>query len=154
MSLPKYFKLHALNNTGAQIQFNADAGNNTLTVTGIGFKFTSAGALSFGSQQTLFADPSADLNDGAATEGGEIDNSSNLYLGYHCLASLETDNNSAGTVDIFVEYSTGGSAGGTYPSDSNDFDVDKDLIWVGQIVAAATSDEHRAANFTLGATPH
>ena len=87
------------------------------------------------------------------SNGNEVDNSSNLFLGYHCLASFEGDNNSAGTIDIFVEYSTDGSAAGTYPSDSNDFDIEKDLTWVGQIVTAASADEHRSTNFVLGATP-
>jgi hypothetical protein len=147
MSLSKYFKLHIVNNTGATINFGTGAANNTFVIMGMPWKLTS-GALVYGTEATIFADPSSDLTNGSSTEGSEIDNSSNLNLGYFCRADLQTDNASAGTVDIYVEYAT---ATGVYPSDEADFDAEEDLIWVAQVVSGGTAAEHRGCNFTLGA---
>lgn len=149
MSLPEFFKLVIVNNTGAQIDFSTDGANNTFVVTGQGYKFDSNGALEYGSEVTIFADPAADLADGAAAEGAEFDNSSDKFIGMLLRASLETDNNSAGRIDIFWEWSTDGSAGGSYPSDEDDFDPELDLDLIKSLIVAATADQHRGTNLRL-----
>jgi len=152
--LPNYFKLHIVNNTGAQIDFSTDGANNNCVITGVPWKFNSSGALEYGSEQTLFADPTADLANGGSVEAAtEMNNTSNLYLGYFCRCTTDSDNASSGTIDIYWEHSTDGAAG-TYPSDETDFVADEDLTWVGQVVqpgGSAGSPDARGTAFTLGA---
>ncbi len=149
MSLPEFFKLIIVNNTGAQIDFSTDGGNNTFVITGQGYKFDSNGALEYGAEVTIFADPGADLPNGSSAEGAEFDNSSDKFIGMLLRASLQTDNNSEGRIDIFWEWSTDGSAGGSYPSDEDDFDPEEDLDLIRSVLVAATVDEHRGTNFRL-----
>jgi len=154
--LPNYFKIHIVNNTGAQIDFSTDGANNNFVITGIGWKFDSNGALTYGSEQTLFADPTADLANATSVEAAtEMDNTSNLYLGYFCRATTDSDNANTGSIDIYWEYSTDGAAG-TYVSDEGGFTADEDLIWIAQVIntgGSAGSPNARGVNFTLGASP-
>ena len=146
--LPKHFKFHIVNNTGVTIEFNTDDANNTFTIKAEGWKLTSAGALEFhGSEDTWFADPTADLADGSSAEAASaVDNSSDLFLGAHCIASLVTDAATNGSLDIFVEYATDG--GTTYPSDAADFDAEEDLILVASIKCGTTTED-RTVNFEV-----
>jgi len=152
MSLPSFFKLHIVNNTGASIQFSTDGANNNMVITGLPWKYTS-GAIEYGSEVTLFADPSSDLADNASTEGAEYDNSSNKWLGMFCRATFDSDNTSAGAVDIMWEWSTDGSASGTYVSDETDFDAEQDLRWLSQVTSAGSANEARGVTFEIGAVP-
>lgn len=145
--LGHFYKFHIVNNTGVTIEFNTDSANNTFTIMGRGWKFDSNGALVYSSELTLFADPTADLTDGSSAESATAtDNSSNLYLGVECIATLLTDAATSGTLDIYYEHSTDG--GTVYPSDSADFDPEVDLIHVGSITVGTTTED-RALNFSI-----
>lgn len=145
--LPRNYKFHIVNNSGVTIEFSTDDANNTFTIKGRGWKYTSAGALSYGSEQTCFADPTSDLADGSSLEAAsEVDNSTDLFLGMHFIASLVTDAATSGTLDIYYEYSTDG--GTTYPSDAPDFDTEADLIYVASIPLGTTTED-RTVNFEL-----
>ena len=146
--LPNFYKFHIVNNTGATIQFSTDGANNTFTITAVPWKFDSNGALEYGSELTLFADPTADLTDGSSLEAAaEIDNTTNKYLGLLCRASLLTDATTSGVVDIFWEWSTDGSSG-TYPSDEGDFNAEEDLEWLANIVSDDPAED-RGVNFRI-----
>ena len=148
MPLPNFYKFHIVNNTGVTIEFSTDGANNTFVITAVPWKFNSSGALEYGSELTLFADPTADLTDGSSLEAAaELDNTSNLFLGLYCRASLLTDAVTVGVLDIFWEWSTDGSAG-TYPSDEADFLAEEDLEWLANIISASTAED-RGANFTI-----
>lgn len=149
MPLPNFYKFHIVNNTGVTIEFSTDGANNTFTITAVPWKFNSSGALVYGAELTLFADPTADLTNGSSLEAAaEIDNTSNLYLGLFCRASLLTDAVTAGVVDIFWEWSTDGATG-TYPSDEADFNAEEDLTWLANIVTDSPAED-RGANFEIG----
>jgi len=66
--IPNFYKLHIVNNTGAQIDFGTDGPNNSFVITAVGWNFNSSGVLVYGSQQTIFADPTVDLADLASVE--------------------------------------------------------------------------------------
>jgi hypothetical protein len=144
--LPQYFKLHVVNNTGVTIEFSTDGVNNTFTIDGLGWKIVN-GALVYDTEQEVFADPSSDLADGSSLEASAaVNNSSDLFFGMDCLATLVTDAVCAGTFEIYYEHSTDG--GTTYPSDATDFDPEQDLTLV------ATMDmnngaETRSVNFSI-----
>lgn len=147
--LQRNFRFLIVNKTGATIQFSTDSANNTFTITGRGWKLDSEGGVTYGSEQTLMSSPGADLNNNASAEGTAVDNSSNLYFGYHCTATLTTDAATAGTIDIYLEWSTDG--GTTFPSDAPDFDPEVDLIGPIRQVATDSSNDDRTTNFTIGA---
>ena len=146
--LPTDFKFHIVNNTGVTIEFSTDGANNTFTIKVEGWKFNSSGALVFhGSEDTWFADPTADLTDGSSLEAAAaVDNGTDLFLGAHCIASFVTDAATAGSLDIYYEYSTDG--GTTYPSDAADFDPEEDLILVASIQVGTTTED-RTVNFEM-----
>ena len=148
--LPQHFKFHVINNTGATIEFSTDGANNTFTIKARPWKYTSGALAYHTSELTWFADPTADLTSGADLEAASaVDNSTNLFLGAHCTASLETDAAVDGTLDIYYECSTDG--GTTYPSDAADFDenvLESDLIYVASIACDSTDDD-RSINFEL-----
>ena len=147
--LPAYFKLTIKNSGDNQLDFSTDGANNTFTVKGYGVKLDGT----FGAQETLFADPTADLASNAFLDAAsEINNSSNQYIGYWCTAELLTDANDAdGQVDIFLQWSNDKAAAATYVSDAGDYDGDQDLVFVGQVRHTATASEDRHSNFFLTA---
>ena len=143
--LQRDYKFHIVNNTGATIEFSTDGANNSFTILASPWK-APAGVLEYGSEQTWFADPTADLTDGASLEASSaVDNSSNLWMGAHCIATLVTDAATDGTLQIYYEYSTDG--GTTFPSDAADFDI-TDLIPAATL-ASVSPDEDRTVNFEL-----
>lgn len=146
--IPNFYKFHIVNNTGVTIEFSTDGANNTFTITAVPWKFDSDGALEYGSELTLFADPTADLSDASALEASaELDNTTNKFLGLLCHAALLTNAVTVGSLDIYWEWSTDGATG-TYPSDSNDIIVAEDLAFIKTIISASTSED-RSINFRL-----
>ena len=146
--LPQHYKFHIQNRTGATIEFSTDGANNSFTILGRGWKWAS-GAVSYGTEFTAFADPTADLAAGTSLEAASaVDNSTDLFVGAHFIATITTDAAAAATgmIDIYVEYSTDG--GTTYPSDAADFIATEDLIHVASINCASTSED-RSVNFEL-----
>lgn len=122
---PKFFKLHILNEMGAQIDFNSDAANNVLLVELEPYKINTSGALVYGTKLDRDLGSAANLADGGSLViSTAVDNSSNLDFGFHGWVSLESDCASAGTISIYMEKSVDG--GTTYPSDSADFVVEED----------------------------
>lgn len=149
--LPNFYKFHIVNNTGLTIEFSTDGANNTLTMKAVPWKFDSDGALEYGSELTLMADPTADLTNGSAVEAAsEIDNTTNKFLGLQCYVHIATDAvlTANGSIDVYWEWSTDGSSG-TFPSDATDtFDAETDLLHVGSI-PTVSGDTNKAINFYI-----
>ena len=146
--LPNYYKFHIINDTGATIEFSTDGANNSFVITAVPWKFDTDGALEYGSEITLFADPTSDLTDTSSLEAAaEVNNTVNKYLGLLCHAILTTDAATAGTLNIYWEWSTDGATG-TYPSDATDYQADEDLIFIRPVITASTNED-RAINFAL-----
>ncbi len=148
--LPEDYRFHIENQMGAQIDFSTDGANNSFDIQAIGWKFDSNGALVYGSEFEVFADPSADLSDAASVEGGSENNTTNLFLGIHCIATFVTDVAVSGQLDIYFEHSTDG--GTVYPSDAADLVLSEDLIFIRSIIhpgGSAGSPDTKRVNFSI-----
>lgn len=149
--LSSHHKFHVVNNLHASNDLDASSNaNESFEINIKPWKLDSNGALSYGAEITRTL--AADVAGGASNVvGAEIDNTSNLYLGYHCTAEMTSDDTAHdGTLDIYMESST--DAGTTYPSDKANFDVTQDARWVGAIKFThdATGTDAKAANFEVG----
>ena len=148
---PEYFKLHIVNNMGAQIDFNGDSANNVLNVELIPWKITTGGALSFGTKLDRDLGSAADLADGSsAVISTAIDNSSNLDFGFHGWVRLESDCANAGAISIYMEQSVDG--GTTYPSGAADWDAEQDgelLCVLEHPGGSAGTPDFKATNFYI-----
>ena len=131
--LPKNYKFHLVNNAGVLLDF--DGGNDLATIKVQPYNFSSAGALQYGSEVTVFTG-SATLADGSSQAGTAQDNSSSLSIGLHCAALVQTTGAANGSIDVYYEYST--DEGITFPSDAADVDVETDLVYLGSISFAAS----------------
>lgn len=128
--LPEKFKFHFQNESNVQLDFNGNSSNEIITVKFRLWKFTSAGALSWSTEQSLTY-TATDVADAAGAEFSEYDNGTNLYLGLVGNMTVQTDNAGAtGFVQLLVEWPTDGS---TYPSDAANFVRTQDLIGVSQV---------------------
>lgn len=145
--LGRHWRFRIVNNTGATIQFSADDANNTFTIDGRSYLIDpSTGKISWeSSEQTVFADPTSDLSDGASLAGATQDNSSDGYTGFKGIATLLTDAAVDGQIDIYLEESTDG--GSTWPSDAADFQADEDLIHVAALFCDTNDD--RSVNLEI-----
>lgn len=150
--LPKYFKFVIENVGDNTIEFSTDGANNTFTITGYGVKWNS-GALSYGeTDETLFADPSTDLASGAALASSEIDNSSNLYIGYWCLAEIASDaNDSDGQLDIYWQWASSSASASDYPTDASQVIEAEDCVYITSVGIGTGASVDRHASFFLTA---
>ena len=144
--LPKYYRFHVVNNTGQTATFNDGA---LLALRISPWKFTSAGAVEYGTTITDDAgfDAGETIADGAASEGGVNDNTSNLYVGLNGYFEATHDLDAAvGTWDLYIE---GSDDNTNWPSDSDDFDLEIDLDMVRRMtIDNSAVDKSRAVNFT------
>ena len=110
------------------MSFNTDDENNSLVITA-----RPEDGSAHDAEATWFADPTADLSDGAFVAGATIDNSTDLYTSAACVADFDTDAtfSGVGAVRIWMEVSTDG--GSSWPSSSTDFDPVTDAILLKQI---------------------
>ncbi len=141
--LPKYYRFHVVNKT-EQTATLADGALFALRLSP--WKFTSAGALVFGTTITDDLGQGATLVDGASSEGDVQDNTSNLLLGLNGYWEMTHDLDAAvGTWELYVETSDDNS---NWPSDSDDFDIEVDLELVRVMTIDNSGvDKSRAVNF-------
>lgn len=146
--LPKYWKLHARNETGQTMTYNDAA---RLDVRMMPWKWAS-GAKSYGTLITddLGFDAGETIADNANTEGDEQDNSTNLYDGifgyFEAIHDLSTAD---GPIYLYIEWSDA-SGGTNWPSDKNEFDITEDLVCIAVLnMEPDAVDESRAVNFVI-----
>ncbi len=146
--LATHFKFHFENNTGFDLDLNGNSSAEILQVNYKKWKLTTGGALEFDSE-TALTYTAADIADGASAELTEDDNSTDLDWALHGEMNLLTDDSgAAGTVDLYVEFSTDG--GSTYPSDAADFILSEDALLVAALqIAGDGTGYKRSTNFEI-----
>jgi hypothetical protein len=148
--LPNYYKFHIYNDTGVTLDFSVD---DELIIIALPYKYDTSGAISYGSEITVYDDGAADLADGAEDEYSEIDNTTNLYEGLFCTARLTSDDSPDGNILIYLEWNSEDTSGqNTYPSDATDFDAaraDTDMVLVGIITPEGAADDNISKNFQV-----
>lgn len=88
----------------------------TVTVKRLEWKFTSAGALVFGTETTDGTLNALSVTAGAYSDGATIDNSTNLYLGAYLEVTMAPSASVTGTVSVLIQRSLDG--GTTWPADT------------------------------------
>jgi len=143
--LPKYWRLHFINETGQTMTFNDGA---KIEVRVSPWKF-SEGAKVDGNvieDDMAFAAGGTIADDGTK-EGDVNDNTSNLYIGAHGVFKVTHDLDAAvGCCRLYFEHCDDNT---TWPSDATDF-VITDLIQVAVCpIDNSAVDKSRAVNFVL-----
>ena len=105
--LGKTYRFSVNNGTGVAV---------TVTVKRLEWKFTSAGALSFGTETTDATLNALSVTAGTYSDGATIDNSANLYLGAGVEVTMAPSASATGTVAVFIQRSLDG--GTTWPADA------------------------------------
>lgn len=142
--LPAYYRFRIKNSTDQTLTYN-DGGR--LEVGIIPWKMAS-GAMT---QGTVINDTTSLLNAGesiaadAEVEGDVHDNTTNLHIGFTGTFYAISDVTSTdGTLDLYMETSVDNSR---WPSDANDFDVEKDCILIAKLnMSTDAADESRACD--------
>ena len=140
--LPKFYKFHMVNSTGEQFD---GTGSDTATITTIGWKFNSLGALVYGAEATGLS-VTSDVALSGTVEGVVQDNSAVLNLGLHGKITVDFATGSpTGSMLAFVEFPTDDS---TYPSDVGEPNIARDLTSIGSIAFTGGPSQH-SKNFIL-----
>lgn len=146
MALPQFFKLHFENNLGLDMDLSSNSANEIFQVNYKKHKFAATGALVYDGE-TVLTFTASDVADGVSAELTADDNSADLHLGLHGEMNFETDDAAAaGTVDLYIEWSTDG--GTTYPSDAADFIVSEDALHLAALTIVGDGAGYkRSINF-------
>ena len=144
--LAKYWRLRVLNDTDQTLTYNSGA---RISVRACPWKLSS-GDLSYGTTITddmgLEADGSIAAD--AELEGDVQDNTSNLYWGIKGYFEVTADVTSTdGTIYLYMEESDDNS---NWPSDQDDFDIEKHMILIAALeLSTDAEDEDAAVNFVI-----
>lgn len=146
--LGQHFKFHIVNNLGLDMDLDSNSANEVIQINWLAWKLNSSGALTWDAEETRTFTTS-DIADGVSFEFAAKDNSSDLFVGLVGEMNYLTDDASAaGTVDLYVEYSTDG--GTIYPSDAADFIAIEDLLHVAILnIAGDGAGYKRSINFEV-----
>jgi len=144
--LPKYYRFRVLNSTDQTLTYdNAARVNVRLSP----WKIVS-GAVSYGTTITddLGFDSGETIAAAGQSEGDVQDNTSNLYWGINGFFEVIADATSTdGTVYLYLEESDDNS---NWPSDADDFDIDKHMILVAALALSTDAvDEDASMNFVI-----
>ena len=140
--LPEFYRFRVLNSTDQTLTYN-NAARIEVHVTP--WKMTS-GAMAQGAlieETASLLTTAGTLAAAAQAEGSEIDNTTNLYIGFtglfYCIADVTSTD---GTMDLYLETSYDGTL---WPSDLADFDITTDCILLGRLTMSTDAeDEGRA----------
>jgi len=140
--LPEFYRFRVLNSTDQTLTYN-NAARIEVHITP--WKMTS-GAMAQGAlieETASLLTTGGSLAAAAQAEGSEIDNTTNLHIGFtglfYCIADVTSTD---GTMDLYLETSYDGTL---WPSDLADFDITTDCILLGKLTMSTDAeDEGRA----------
>lgn len=143
--LPKYYRFRVVNNSGQTATFDSGA---LLALRLSPWKFDSDGVLVYGSVITddLGFGAANTIVDGAGSEGGVQDNTTNLHIGLSGYFKATHDMDAAD--GNWALYAEGSDDNINWPSDSDDFNADLDLTYVCTLMVDNSGNiKSRARNF-------
>ena len=129
--LTPYWKVHIVNNLGADIDASTNSGSEHFRVRLWPWKFDSNGAVEYGTEIVFNA--ASDIADGGTEAGAEQDNTgtSAKYIGVEGRIELSSDDTTHdGTVEVYIELA---NTSGELPSAHANWNPEEDGILMGSL---------------------